>query len=193
MKGDGNGTDGIAFTDQIDNGAGGGGASERREQAIVVEQRERHRRGRSLRRWGGAEINPLALGDLLGGLESAFKVVRAEHWVNGGGARLHPSCSSCPSHASATAAAHPNNSTAFPVGGPWRAAGEACTHVQAVGSSPPGVGKGVGDPSRGNGDDWRSGGLDFDDDYRRLVRFCEVRALQDYRHCFHFHIFFCRF
>jgi hypothetical protein len=51
----------------------------------------------------------------------------------------------------------------------------------------------VGDPSRGDGNDGRSGGLDFDDNYRRLVRFREVRALQDYRHCFHFHIFFRRF
>jgi hypothetical protein len=118
---------------------------------------------------GGIKLS--SLDDLMEGMKSAFKVVRGDHQANGG-ARPNPSHSSFSSPASD--------------GMPFleEALGEPLGRLAAMSRRDQADGRRGGDPSRGDGNNGRSGGLDFDDMYGRLVRFRQVRVFK--RHRFRF-------
>ena len=118
---------------------------------------------------GGIKLS--SLDDLMEGMKSAFKVVRGDHQANGG-ARPNPSHSSFSSPASD--------------GMPFLedALGEPLGRLAAMSRRDQADGRRGGDPSRGDGNNGRSGGLDFDDMYGRLVRFRQVRVFK--RHRFRF-------
>jgi hypothetical protein len=118
---------------------------------------------------GGIKLS--SLDDLVEGMKSAFKVVRGDHQANGG-AWPNPS-------------QHSSYSSIASDGMPFleESLGEPLGRLAAMSRRDQTDGRrGGGDPSsRGDGYNGRSGGLDFDDMYGRLVRFRQVRVLMRHR------------